>query len=166
MERRLYFLFPDTLRLRAALVDLAETRIPAENCHAIGRELPDDLPHATRRQLEDIGARMERTGWYLNLGIFGVAAIGLIAALFASSLVGAIIALAVMAITFGLGNFWTQKIPHTHLDAFREAIQHGEYLLMVDVAPSQVAEIEQLMERRHPEAVNGGVGWHSALLGT
>lgn len=36
---------------------------------------------------------------------------------------------------------------------------------MVDVPKQRVAEIEELMYRRHPEATAGGTGWTIEALG-
>jgi hypothetical protein len=41
---------------------------------------------------------------------------------------------------------------------------HAEVLLLVDVPVRQVARIEERVQRRHPEAAAGGVGWSIAVL--
>ena len=56
-------------------------------------------------------------------------------------------------------------MPTTHLDEFHEALRHSELLLMVDVSRDGVEDVEELMRRRHPEAVNGGSGWTPDALG-
>lgn len=56
-------------------------------------------------------------------------------------------------------------MPTTHLDEFHEALRHGELLLMVDVSRDCVEDVEELMRRRHPEAVNGGSGWTPDAFG-
>ena len=50
-------------------------------------------------------------------------------------------------------------VPDVHLTEFTDALSHGEILLMVDVPASRVAEIEDFVHHRYPEAVVGGVSW-------
>jgi len=50
-------------------------------------------------------------------------------------------------------------------DEFHEALRHGELLLMVDVSRDCVEDVEELMRRRHPEAVAGGSGWTPDVFG-
>ena len=52
-----------------------------------------------------------------------------------------------------------------HLDEFRDAMAHGEILLMVDVPEQQVADIENLVHHHHPEATVGGVSWGTPAFG-
>jgi hypothetical protein len=35
---------------------------------------------------------------------------------------------------------------------------------MVDVSVGQIARVETLIHHNHPEAINGGVGWHINAL--
>ena len=57
------------------------------------------------------------------------------------------------------------RIPNVHLDEFRDALAHGEILLMVDVAQQRVADIEDCVHHNHPETTIGGVGWGTEALG-
>jgi hypothetical protein len=45
------------------------------------------------------------------------------------------------------------------------ALSHDNALLMVDVPKARVAEVEALIERRHPEAVTGRASWTIEALG-
>ena len=77
-------------------------------------------------------------------------------------------------ITFGAGAFmlatlggmafgaWTStmiglSIPSSDLKPFESDIEAGKILLMVDVPVARVEEIEQMLARRHPEAVDRGI---------
>jgi hypothetical protein len=71
-----------------------------------------------------------------------------------------------MLATFLTGVEFTRHIPNVHLSEFTDAIHHREILLMVDVPVAQVAQVEKRVHRHHPEAVAGGVGWHSDALHT
>ncbi len=59
----------------------------------------------------------------------------------------------------------TGRIPDVHLDEFRGTLSHGEILLMVDVPKAKVFEVEETVERHHPEAVPGGTRWTIGRLG-
>jgi pheromone shutdown protein TraB len=56
-------------------------------------------------------------------------------------------------------------MPMVHLDEFHDALRHGELLLMVDVSRDCVEDVEELMRRRHPEAVTGGSVWTPDAFG-
>lgn len=68
-----------------------------------------------------------------------------------------------MARTFLGGRYFTH-IPDTHLNEFRDALAHGEILLMIDVPGTRVAEIEDRVHKHRPEAAIGGVGWSTAAF--
>ena len=67
--------------------------------------------------------------------------------------------LAVMAATFLAGMVFVLRIPNVHLDEFKEAIKHGEVLMMVDVPLSKVKQISRYIRQRHSEAVTAGSCW-------
>ena len=72
--------------------------------------------------------------------------------------------LAVMVANFLAGLYFT-SLPNTHLGEFRDALGHGEVLLMVDVPENQVALVEHRVHHQHPEAAVGGVGWGTQAFG-
>lgn len=168
MRRRLYLLFPERRHLERAVIDLARLGVPARHLHTVAREGIDlrGLPEASVRQREDVGARLEHLFWNLNLGMFFVAVA--VAAIAASGNVWglATAAMLVAAASFLAGNHFTRHIPHMHLAQFRDELRHGEYLLMVDVPPWQVAAITRDLRDRHPEVDIGGIGWMSEALHT
>jgi hypothetical protein len=165
MNRRLYFLAPDTQHARRIVDDLETAGVRYDDIHALANDdaLARDLPGTTRAQQQDIGLYLERKLWGLNLIAF-VIALGVLVTLLIEGLTGwAVIPLAVVISTFVVGLLFT-RVPNAHLQEFSEALRHGEILLMVDVSRSRVAEIEELVHHRHPEAVIGGVGWASKSL--
>jgi len=166
-KRRLYFLFPDTAHARAAVRDLDGLSVKPDRIHTVARADIDlgDLPVATELQRRDELARIENRLWHSNLLVFALATAVLAAAVVAGSLLWSVLALAVMVITVAGGSWFAMRVPHTHLDEFRQAIRHGEILLMVDVSHDCVEEIEAMMEVRHPEAVIGGNGWLPGVPG-
>ena len=91
--------------------------------------------------------------------LFVLGAIGLIVSVLQGSLIGTVLSFAAMALTLTAGVLFATRVPDTHLDEFRGVLAHSEVLLLVDVPKQRVAEIEELISRRHPEATAGGAGW-------
>jgi hypothetical protein len=159
--RRLFFVLPDEIHAQRLVADLETAGISHCHMHAIaghGGHLTL-LPPASQRQRHDAVWRLEQTLWYGNLALFTISAIGLLVAVYFTAVAWAVIAAAAMFVTVTAGTLFVLHVPNTHLDEFRSALTHREILLMVDVPKSRVAEIETLVERRHPEAEADGVGW-------
>jgi len=165
--RRLYFVIPDEPQAAQVVNDLNTAGVVVQHIHAIaGRGVTfTQLPSATERQRKDVASRLERLVWSGNLVLFALATVGLIASLAGSSLMGGALSVVLMTLTLATGALFALRVPDTHLDEFRGALSHGEILLMVDVPKRSVAEIEELIYRRHPEATPGGVGWSIEALG-
>ncbi len=166
MDRRLYFLLPDANHALAVVNELAHTGVEPERIHALAdsRVALGELPPASVRQIHDAGRRIETFLWDGNLVVFGLALGVLLTALVSGNLSGwLLVPLGIMLATFLAGLRFT-RLPNTHLDEFRDALAHGEILLMVDVAETRVADIENRVHR-HPEAAVGGVGWATRAFG-
>lgn len=167
MKRRLYFLFPHADQASTVVHELEQTGIGRSDIHALCRDEQalGDLPAATAHQRNDDGKRLEQFAWNANLGIFFVALGGLLWSVGTGSLLWGVLCLAIMALTFFFGGWFTLHVPNVHLDEFRDALSHREILLMVDVPLHRVSEIEDRVHTRHPEAAVGGVGWTPGHLG-
>lgn len=167
MRRRLYFLFPDESQARRVVDELKDAGVREKHVHALAREGLEltSLPLATQRQKRDACCSIEKLLWNGNLAIFGIASVMLITSLFAGFSGWSVLALAVMGTSFAVGSLFAVKVPQVHLDEFSDALSHGEILLMVDVPSPRVAEIEDLVNRRHPEAVKGGASWTVEAFG-
>lgn len=169
MKRRLYFLLPDTEHTRAVVDELEASGIDRKHLHVIAAQGVDlkGLPAATANQRRDLGARLETLIWAGNLVLFFIALLALIVlGLTQASWYWLLLPLAVMLTTFLAGLEFTTHIPNVHVSEFSDAIHHREILLMVDVPVRQVARVEELVHRHHPEAVTGGVGWQIDALHT
>jgi hypothetical protein len=70
-----------------------------------------------------------------------------------------------MAATFAFGVWFIARVPDVHLQGFLQELAHGEIVLMVDVPRARAAEIEQRVERRHPQVQSGGSGWTMDAFG-
>jgi hypothetical protein len=167
MKRRLYFLFSDTGQARKAVSDLDGLGVDPGHLHVLARPGTDlsGLPPATERQRRDVLKRMETTLWGGNLALFGIAIAGLFLAMVFGNVIGTVLAVAVMIVSLVSGALFALRLPKTHLDEFHEELRHGELLLMVDVSRDCVEDVEELMRRRHPEAVTGGSVWTPDAFG-
>ena len=155
MERRLYFLFPDREQASATLADLESAGLKGHQLHLV--ESPEDTRDFQREE------RIARLAWRLNLGFFALAGLALLILLWQGQLLWSLLPLALMVASFLLGERFTH-LPDVQMEEFRDALHHGEVLLMVDVPRERVAEIEHRVSGRHPEAVPGGTRWHTDLL--
>ncbi|MCK5481823.1 MAG: hypothetical protein KAJ06_11770 [Gammaproteobacteria bacterium] len=167
MKRRLYFLLPDTEHTRAVVNDLKVFGINTAAMHTLAKPGVDlsGLPAATGRQRTDSGAKLETILWDGNLAIYFIALLALITmAYMGFSWFWLLLPVAVMLVTFVMGVVFTSQVPNVHLSEFRDAMRHGELLLMVDVPLWRVERVEALVHKHHPEAVVGGVGWHIDAL--
>jgi hypothetical protein len=167
MKRRLYFLLPDAPGAEQAIRDIEGAGISRRHMHLLGEsasEIQGLGPVRVSRHL-DRAYWVEWWLWRINLAVFAAAFVALVALLVWPPSYLVTIPLVVMAATFAAGAAFVTHVPSLHLDEFRNSISHGELLLMVDAPVKRVAEIEALVLARHPEAVMGGVGWMSELVG-
>lgn len=166
MLRRLYFLFPDEPHAQRVVDQLAGLDIPLRRVHAIAQNVElKTLPQATQRQKNDTAFRIQNFLWVSNLMVFALALIAMVAALVGGEYIWASISFVVMAASFIAGEQFVVHVPDVHLSEFTNALAHGEILLMIDVPAIRVAEIEDFVHRRYPEAVVGGVSWSVDTFG-
>ena len=167
MNRRLYFLLPDRSHALSVVDELARSGIDTLHMHALAdrRTRLDGLPGATRRQYRDSASSLEKLLWNTNLVSFACALSALIVLLITMGPNWWLtIPIGTLAVNFVIGLHFS-NIPNTHLGEFRDALAHGEILLLVDVPEARVAEVERLVKRRHPEVIPGGVGWGTQAFG-
>lgn len=167
MSRRLYFLLPDLEHTRTVVDELNVAHIDPAHLHVIAGNDADigDLPPATVAQRGDAGNRLEHLLWNGNLVLFFLAFAASVAILAAGKPLLALIPVCLMLLTFFAGQRFTVSVPNTHLSDLRDALRHQEVLLMVDVPAERVKEVEDIVHRRHPEAIVSGVGWAVEGLG-
>lgn len=158
MRRRLYGLLPDLASARRAMDGLLLARIAEPHIHFVAREGADmtGLHEANVLQTSDV-VRAAEIGLVLG-GAVG-AVLGLAAAVSFpivgdSPQWGMAGVLSVLGAGFGA---WASSMigisaPSHRLRRFREAIEGGQILLMVDVPRSRIKEIEARLQAQHPEA--------------
>lgn len=162
MRRRLYVVLPDVASARQTANDLLLARVEDRHMHFLGRrDMPlEDLHEASFLQKTDV-----RHAFFLGggIGVVGGAALGV--ALKMTSLggiefdVGTLILCTLGGLLLGA---WASTLigvstPSVKLKPFEAELEAGKVLLMVDVPHSRVEEIQQLLEKRHPEADRKGV---------
>ena len=167
MDRRLYLLIPDRQQALGVVDELVEQGINKKHIHALGdpRTRLDGLPTASLRQNNDSAKRIEKTCWNINMASFALALIAMIVlpAVYGPSW-WLLVPAAIMIGNFMFGLHLT-SIPNTHLGEFRDALAHGEILLLVDVPEAQVTDIETNIHQHHPEAAVDGAGWGTQAFG-
>jgi hypothetical protein len=162
MKRRLYVVLPDLASAIQTANDLLMARVEDRHMHFIGKRGMSlgALHEASVLQKSDV-----RHALFLGAGL---GALG-------GMLLGIYLKLTpIGGMTFDVGTFllatiggmlfgaWCSTLvglstPNIKLKPFEPEIESGKILLMVDVPVARVEEIEALIARRHPEAVDRGI---------
>ncbi len=157
MHRRIYWLLPDLASARRTMDDLLLARIDEKHIHFVGSEGTDmsGLHEANILQTSDI-VRAAEMGLMIGCGVGALA--GAAAAMFPIvgntpqwGMVG------VLAVLGGLFGAWSASMigssaRNVRIKRFDSALEQGQILLMLDVPASRVEEIEELLQKQHPEA--------------
>lgn len=165
MLRRLYFVIPSVATVTTIINELKQAGVDARHLSVatLKAELSRQLGVRVRTDLSDRGALLERVLWTTNLILFLLATLAAVALALSYGFTAWLLApVSIMFATFIAGLRFTH-IPNAHIQDFADALRHNELLLMVDVPPRRVHEIEELVHQ-HPDATVGGVGWASELL--
>lgn len=160
--RRIYFLVPTVVSAQAIVDDLLLARIEERHIHVVARRNTplEDLPEAKVAQSTDLVPALQRG--VAAGGLSGLLA-GLIAITFPpAGLViggGALLGLTMFGAGFGawMSSMVGVGLPNSRIDKYQKAIEAGQLLLMIDVPPEKVEQIEALVNRHHPEAELEGV---------
>jgi hypothetical protein len=160
MYRRIFYLFPNKTETQKAVNELLDAKLSIHQMHVLSRPDIDleGLPASAPNQQRDTHTKIENSLWNLNLVIFFVALFVLVISFISVSYWWASAALSVMIATYWAGYYYLTK-PTIHLAGFHAAFEHSEILLMVDVPKHKVAEIEQLLSKKNPSALEEGISW-------
>lgn len=161
MRRRLYYLFPDVTHAQTLDRELSALALPDLSVHAVV-DRQDRFPGSGDNHTlaeTDRNSVLEWFLWRINLAIFFIALLVFVVMLSVSPSLYLLLPVLVMAICFGIGLYFSLRIPNVHCNEFSHAIQHGEVLVMVDVPPAEISKVDHHIHRLHPEAMTGGVGW-------
>ncbi len=161
MRRRLYFLLPDVKRARGMFHDLLLARIEESHIHFLARDgvTLKGLPEATLLQKSDaihgLGVGLivgGATGGIAGLMVMLFPPTGLttnLGLILLTSLIGA-------AIGVWVSGMVAADIPNSHLARFRNDVEHGKILAMVDAPKNRMKEVTDLVHRHYPEIVARG----------
>jgi hypothetical protein len=163
--RRIYFLVPNIETTKNIVDELLLARIEERHIHVLAkRGTPlEDLPEATFLQKTDFIPALEQ-GLALG-GATGLLA-GLVAIALPTGLVlggGALFAITLAGAGVGalMSSMVGSSIGNRRIEQFQEAMERGEFLLMVDVPRDRVEEIETIIKKHHPEAECEGTDPHT-----
>jgi len=164
-RQRLYFMLPDVPSARSMLDELLLARIEIRHMRfwAADGTLPDDMPDATFWHKTDL-THGAQNGMIVGaiLGLLG----GIWLVYFPPEWIHlnmlAIVVTTVVGLVLGgwMAGMAAAALPNSRLETFQSDIGKGKVLLIVDVNFKRVREIEELIEKRHPEAKFGGVESH------
>ena len=156
MTRRIYFLAPDIECTHKIVDELRAIGVEERHIHVLAkRGTPlEDLPEANLLQKSDFIPATERA-----LGIGGAvgALAGLIAIALPTGLVlggGAVLVstLAGAGVGAWLGGMVGMNVGNTRLKPYEEAIERGEFLILIDIPKERIDEISAAIKKHHPEA--------------
>ena len=161
MRRRLYFLLPDVASARQTANDLLLARVEDRHMRFLAKRGTDlgELHEASYVQKSDL---MHGAGIGLGLGGVGGLLLGLVIVTYPPQgtnpqLIVVLIAAIVGAFLCAwMASMVAAAVPNSRLKQFQGEIEGGKILLMVDAPYGQIAQIRELVMRRHPEAVPGG----------
>lgn len=162
MRRRLYFLLPDLGSAIQTANDLLLARIEDRHMHFLARRGTPlgKLREATYLQKSDAvhGAELGFVlggigGFVIGIYIYLTAPVGMdlqLVTVLLGTVAGAV---------FGTwaASLVATSVPNSRLKPFQNEIDAGKILLMVDVPPSRIAEVQEMVHRRHPEAADHGI---------
>ena len=161
MFRRLNFLLPNAKLAQKVVNELSKLGVKDKNIHTYAKHsLPiASLNPATENQANDEAQAIENIFWNGNLIMFFIFLLIMLVAITYQQYILSLLSIAVMIISFAAGNFFARHIPHTHLSEFKEALNHNELLMMVDVPDEKVGVIENTIHRHHPAAFECSSSW-------
>jgi hypothetical protein len=156
MRKRIYWLLPNLDSAKRTMDELLLARISDRYIHFVATDGADmsGLHAASFLQTSDL-VQAAQTGMLIGAGVGAAAGVAAAYEL-ASTAAPAAVAIAMAGIGAVLGTWASSMIgsstPSRRLRRFESALSQGQYLLIVDVPRSRVAEIEALLEATHPEA--------------
>lgn len=155
MRKRIYWLLPDLASAKRTMDELLLARITEHYIHFVAKDgaSMEGLHAANVLQTSDL-VQAAQTGLLIGAGLGAAGGVVAAFAISTGSPQGVVIGLAALGAVLGT---WSSSMigsstPSRRLKRFERDIAAGQYLLIVDVPSTRITEIEQLLERTHPEA--------------
>jgi hypothetical protein len=156
MRKRIYWLLPDLGSARRTMNELLLARISERHIHFMAKEGADltGLHAANVLQTTDLVSAAQ-TGLLIGAGMGAAGGVAMGFELAGTTEpAGIVIGMAALGAVLGawMCSMVGSAAPSRRLRRFENAIDQGQYLLMVDTPRWRVDEIEALLEETHPEA--------------
>jgi hypothetical protein len=166
MNRRLYFLLQDASHAGAVVQELELQGIDRRQIHiTAGSGMDADDPPRAVRQTGELGARVRKVLWLVNLAAFCMALLlFVVMLLLRSGWLWTLLPVGIMLISFFAGLGFTSRSPAVNPPGFRDTLRQGEVLMKVDVPVHQADRIREMVHLRHPVVAIGAVGWNRDQL--
>ncbi len=161
MDRQLFYLLPDIKHTNEVCHDLIKWKIPGSSLHAVmnKKENIKEVSDVHTLKETDHDEIVENNYWELNIALFCFSFVVFISMVILQSGMYLLIPFMVMVACIAVAIYSIIEIPHVHWKEFKNAIPHGEILLIIDVPIKLMHYVETIVHRRHPEALAGGVCW-------
>ena len=161
MRLRMYVTLPDLASARQLANDLLLARVEDRHMHFLARRGSDlgELHEASYLQKTD-AVHGAFTGLVIG-GVVGVI-VGVLLLYFppggASLQMAAVLVAALVGAALGvwIAGMMGLQVPNTQLKGFEQEIEEGRILLMLDVPASRYEEVQSVIARSQPQAVNRG----------
>jgi hypothetical protein len=162
MRRRLYFLLPDLSSAIQTANDLLLARVEDGHMHFLARR---GMSLGKLRECNYLQKSDAVHGAELGFALGGVGGFLIGIYIYLTPPAGVELQLVTVLIGTVIGAMFgawaaslvAMSVPNSRLRAFQKEIEAGKILLMVDIPPSRIEEIQELVHRRHPEATAHGI---------
>lgn len=158
--KRIYFLIPNIEMTKNIVNELLLERVDERHMHVLAkRDTPmENLPEASYLQKTDFVPALEQG---LSVGGFTGLMSGLVAMAYPGGPMlagGTILATTIAGVCFGalISSMVGSSVGNRQIKQFADAIEKGEFLLMVDVPKRRIEEIEKVVKNNHPQALCEG----------
>ncbi|HUX90750.1 MAG TPA: DUF1269 domain-containing protein [Gallionellaceae bacterium] len=158
--KRIYFLIPNIDMAKKIVNELLLERIDERHMHVLAKRgtAMEDLPEASYLQKSDFIPALEQG---LTLGGFTGLISGLVAMAYPGGPMlpgGTILATSLAGAVFGAlaSSMIGSSVGNRQIKQFSEAIEKGDFLLMIDLPKQRIDEIEKVVKRNHPDAMSRG----------
>ena len=158
--KRIYFLIPNIETAKKIVDELLLVRIDEKHMHVLakrGTEM-ENLPEASYLQKTDFIPALEQG---LIVGGFTGLFAGMVALAMTGGPIiigGTILATSIGGACFGavVSSMIGSSIGNRQIKQFSEAMENGEFLMMVDLPRQRIEEIVNTVNKNHPETKSGG----------
>lgn len=155
--KRIYFLIPNIEMTRNIVNELLLERVDERHIHILAKRGTDmgNLPEASYLQKSDLIPALEQG---VSVGGFTGLMSGLVVMAYPGGPMlagGTILATTLAGVFFGalMSSMVGSSVGNRQIKQFSEAIEQGNFLLMIDLPKQRIEEIEKVVMKNHPETM-------------